>query len=95
MKCLCFPMETEVKARRIAMSFDGVFKLNLNLMGRKHLFFKTEAYREHTKVLSQMCVAMQCVSVPQRPTDYLQSHSGLDMPVKHIHMMCRLCRASK
>lgn len=85
-----------IKAWRIAMLFDRMFKLNLNLMGRKRLFFRTVAYWEHTKILSQMCVvAMQWVSVPQRATDYLHGHSGLDVPVKHIHLMCRLCRASK
>lgn len=84
-------METEVKAWRIAVSFDGVFELNLNLMERKHLFFKTEAYQEHTKILSQACDAVAvplclCPSVPQRARDYLHGHSVLDVPVKHIHM---------
>lgn len=37
----------------------------------------------------------RCLSVPQRVTGYLNGHSGLHVPVKHIHMMCRLCRASK
>lgn len=40
------------------MPFDGVFKLNLNLMERKHLFFTTEAYWEHRKILLQTCDAV-------------------------------------
>lgn len=93
-------MSNEVKAWRIAMSFDGVLKLNLNLIGRKHFFFKTEAYRECTKMLLQMYVTMQSVGVsaPESYTlvpGYPHGHSSLDMPVKHIHMLYRLCRASE
>lgn len=76
-KYLSCPVKTEGKAWKIAMLFDGVFKPNLNLMGRKPLFFRDEAYWEHAKILSQMGIAMQWVSVPQRATDYLHDHSGL------------------
>lgn len=42
------------------MSFDGA--------GRMHLIFKTEAYRESTKILLQTYVATQWVSLSQRDT---------------------------
>jgi len=35
------------------MSFDRVFKLNLNFIGRKRLFFKTEEYKECAKIVLQ------------------------------------------